>query len=1037
MLFAGPAESSDDGGSRRWTRRQRRAFRSRVEEPAWPADEEGGRRWTRRQRRVLRSGAQEPVAGPPVEEGRRRRSRQERRDRHSSAFDLLAVLAALALVGLGLANLYLIGATDLAVRQGLIAAGGVLALAVFWRVRVRYLGVLGWLAYGAAVVLLVGVLTVGVSVNGATRWIVVGSLTFQPSELAKLGLLLVLAAVLGSGRPAWRRFVLAVLLAVVPIGLTLLQPDLSTTALLVVLTGSMLVIGRVPARFLLPSVAAAAISAPLLIGQLQPYQLERLGTFLVGAHESPTGSGWALRQAHIALGSGGLFGRADDPLRELRAQYLPEGHTDLALASLVGQWGLVAGAGVVLAAIVLVWRLALASRRSRTPRGALVGGGLAILMGVETVVSVGANLGLLPLAGVPFPLLSYGGTALVVHLAAIGVVLAVRRDGSRRRLWALPGRHNPRPRLVRLVAAALSVLLISFGLYGWRLQDTQGDALALAGEEQMTRCIRLPAPRGAITDRHDTPLAVNAADAGTGVDRVLVVPALLRADPEAVDRLAGLTGRPPADLRAEIDAAEDTTLSLPVAEVPRATGDAVTAAGIAGVLVVPEPRRSYPQGALLGPVLGFVGVATPEEEQRWPGLPSGEIVGRAGLELQYDAVLRGINGRQCVYVDPLGVPVALAGREEPVPGADLRLSLDLGLQQRLDASLTAALRAQPRPQGKVGAAVAMDPRSGQVLAIASAPSFDNGVYGPPADAGALQALAEAPGSPTLEHVTQAVAPPGSTFKLVVAAANQASPVWAPGQVVPTGADFTYGGHTFGNWKPMGPMDMVESIAISNDVYFYKLAVALGPEAMIDTARALGVGERTGIDLPGESAGYLGTPESVEADGGTWYGGTTVILGIGQGPLQVTPLQNARWTAAVATGNLVTPRLGLAVGTEQSTYTALPTPAAVPVPFAGELGPVREGMRAAVTGGTAGRLASLPAPVGAKSGTAQDGGLRADEYDYWMTAAAPMDAPEIVVTALVQGAETTRGGAQDVVAEGLRHYLENRADVLVTGPVQAP
>ena len=133
---------------------------------------------------------------------------------------------------------------------------------------------------------------------------------------------------------------------------------------------------------------------------------------------------------------------------------------------------------MVLAAIIVVWRLALASRSSRTPHGALVAGGLAILLGLETVVSVGANLGLLPLAGVPFPLLSYGGTALVVHLAAIGVVLAVRRDGARRRLWALPRWHNPRPRLVRLTAVALSALLISFGLYGWRLQSTQGAALS-------------------------------------------------------------------------------------------------------------------------------------------------------------------------------------------------------------------------------------------------------------------------------------------------------------------------------------------------------------------------------------------------------------------------------------------------------------------------------------------------------------------------------------------------------------------------------
>ena len=267
----------------------------------------------------------------------------------------------------------------------MIAGGGVLALAAVLAGPRRGTSA-SWAGPPTArpSLLLVGVLAVGLSANGATRWIAIGSFTFQPSELAKLGLLLVLAAVLGSSRPAWQRFALAVLLAVVPIGLTLLQPDLSTTMLLAVLAGSMLVIGRVPARFLLPLAAAAVVSAPLMISLLRPYQVERLGSFLVGAHESPTGSGWAAAAgAHRAWAPGALFGRTDDPLRGLRAQYLPERDTDLALASLVGQWGLVAGAGAVLAAIVLVWRLALASRASRTPHGALVGGGLAILMGAR------------------------------------------------------------------------------------------------------------------------------------------------------------------------------------------------------------------------------------------------------------------------------------------------------------------------------------------------------------------------------------------------------------------------------------------------------------------------------------------------------------------------------------------------------------------------------------------------------------------------------------------------------------------------------
>lgn len=938
----------------------------------------------------------------------------------------------MALVALGLANLYRIGEPALAARQGVIAAAGLLALVAFWRFRARYLTVLGWTAYGVAALLLVGVLAVGRSANGATRWISIGSLTFQPTELAKLGLLLVLACVLGSARPAWQRFTLTLLLAAVPIGLTLLQPDLSSAALLAVLTVAMLLIGRMPARFLLPLGAAVVVSAPLAIGLLRPYQLQRLGTFLAGTGQASTGSGWALLQARIALGSAGLFGHGNDPLGSLRAQYLPDRDTDLALASLVEQWGLIAGAAVVLAAIVLVWRLALASRVPGTPQAALVGGGLAILIGVETVVSVGANLGLLPLAGVPFPLVSYGGTALFVHLAAIGVVLAVRRDGARRRLWALPTGRNPRPRLVRLTAVGLSGLLVWFGTYGWRLQATQGAALQVAGQDQMTRCIRLPAPRGEITDRHGVPLAVDVAD-----DRVLVIPALVRARTAEIDHLARLTGRPPAALRDQIGAAPATTLSLTVAEVPARVGAAVSAAGIGGVRVVPEPRRVYPQDALLGPLLGFTGVATPADEQRWPGLPPGEIVGRAGLEEQYDAVLRGTDGQQCVYVDPAGVPSALGARRAPVPGTDLRLSLDLGLQQQLTAGLAAAVAAQPDPRDRIGAAVAMDPRSGQILAMASVPSFDDNVYGPPIDSNALTAATTAPGAPMLEHVTQAVAPPGSTFKLVVASADQAHPVVPPGEVVPTGGSFTYAGHTFHNWTTLGPMDLVQAIAMSNDVYFYKLALALGADAVTGTARALGVGQPTGVDLPGESAGYLGTPASVKAQGGSWYAGSTIILGIGQGALQVTPLQNARWTAAVATGKLVTPRLGLAIGGQGAPYTALPAPPATGLPFAAQLGPVREGMREAVTGGTATGLAGLPVPAGAKTGTAQDGSLPSNEYDNWMSAAAPIDNPQIVMTALVQGPGTGGNSATGVVAAGLQDYLAHQPDILATSPVLTP
>lgn len=970
----------------------------------------------------------------PVPDEPARHKRLRPRDTRGITCDVVAFLAALVLTGLGLANLYAVDGLDMAVRQAVIAGAGIVLLAVLWRFRMGLLMSLGWVTYAAAVLFLGVVHAAGVTVNGAKRWIGIGDFTFQPSELAKLGLLLVLAAVLGSSRPAWQRFVFAIVLAAVPIALTVLQPDLSTTMLLLALTAAMLIVGRLPARFLLPLFGAAAIAAPLAVGLLRPYQLQRLGSFLVGAEESPTGAGWTVQQAHIALGWGSLFGRADDPLTDLLAEYLPEKETDLALASLVQQYGLVAGGLAIVAAIVLVWRLALASRVPRAPGGALVAGGLAVLIGVEVIVSVGGNLGRLPLAGVPFPLVSYGGTALLVHLAALGVALGVRRDGARRQLWIVPRWHSNRPRLVRAIALGLTGLLVAFGLHAWDLQSARGEELAAAGEDQMTRCIRIPAQRGAITDRHGAPLALSASASDAVASEVLAVPNIVRSRPDDLTRLAELVGQPVDAVRAALDAVPATTLALRVAEVPRPVADAVAAAGLTGVLVVPAARRSYPTGSLLGPVLGFSGVATPKETQRWQDLPSGEIVGRAGLEKQYDSILRGVNGRQCVYVAPTGEPVAMGERVEPIPGANLRTSLDLGLQQQLATGLDTALKGQP--SSRIGAAVAMDVRNGQILAIASRPSYDNNIYGPPIDTAAVRAAANAPGHPMLEHVTQAALPPGSTFKLVVAAAGILNPVIPPERVIPTGGSYTLGGHTFGNWKVMGPMNLVDSIAWSNDVYFYKLAHALGPGPIIDAARVLGVGAPTGIDLP-ESAGYLGTPESVEASGGHWYGGSTVILGIGQGYLQVTPLQNALWTAGIATGQLVTPRVGMATGTDGSIYTALPAQAPRPLPFADRLGPIRDGMRAAVTGGTAVRLSGLPFPTAGKTGTAQDGNLPDGIYDNWLSAVAPWPDPNVVVTAVVQGPGTGSNNAKDVVAGGLRYYMDHQAEVVATGPMAGP
>ena len=948
------------------------------------------------------------------------------RDVVNSIFDTTALVGAVTLVALGALNLYAIGGWQSAARQLAVVAPGIVLLMILLRVRslrADRLALLGWACYGVSVFLLLAVMVVGVEAKGARRWLGVGSLSVQPSELAKLGLLLVLAHILASERPAGERFLRAVAVSAVPIGLTLLQPDLSTALLLIALTAAMLVLGRIPLRFLLPPVVLAAVVAPLALPLLHSYQLERLQGFFT--RSGADGASYTLQQAHIALASGGLTGRFGDPNNDILAQYLPENHSDLAFASLTQQFGLVAGIVATVVTLLLVWRMALASRSARTRLGMLVGAGLAALLGTQVVVSVAGNLGLLPIAGIPFPLLSYGGTAAIAYLVGVGVVLGARRDGARHRLWGPPRwvKAGFYPRGIQRIALLLSGVLIACGFYGWHLQTARGQSLRQAGQTQMTRCIRIPAPRGIIADRHGTPLATNLVET-----EVAATPAMLRRSPADVTRLAALLGRPARELRRTFATSKEMALRL--GKVDEGTAGRVAAARVPGVVLMPVPRRVYPHGPLVAPFLGFVGADTPTDHRRWPGLPSGERVGRAGIEQHYDSVLRGVPGEQCFYVDPPGRPVAMARQRPPVPGLDLRLSIDLGLQQRLHDALANSLKSSG---GDLGGAVAMDPKTGQVLAMASLPSHDNNLYGPPVDEVALRQAKEAPGHPTLDHVAQVSAPPGSTFKAVVAAANLAAPapVLPPDRVIPTGGSFTSGGHRFGNWRAMGPQSLVPAIAWSNDVYFYKLALMLGPERIHEIGTALGVGQPSGVDLPGESAGHLGTPEAARQAGRPWYPAATVVLGIGQGNITATPLQTARWMGAIATGQLVTPRLGMTFATEHGDPTPVPAPAPVPLAFASALEPVREGMRQAVLSGTAKRLKGLPASAMAKTGTAQDPASPNGDTDAWIMAAAPAEDPAIVAVSFVRGGGHGGSTSGPVVRQVLQHFLDHRSDILAT------
>jgi len=325
-----------------------------------------------------------------------------------------------------------------------------------------------------------------------------------------------------------------------------------------------------------------------------------------------------------------------------------------------------------------------------------------------------------------------------------------------------------------------------------------------------------------------------------------------------------------------------------------------------------------------------------------------------------------------------------------------------------------------------------DPQTGQLLAMASWPAYNDNIFEAPRDSSAIEALLSEPGSPLLEHATQTAMPPGSNFKLVVSSADVYHNGIPTSEVIPTGYTFTYDGHTYHNWETLPPQDLPEAIAWSNDVYFYKLAVALGAQNIISTGKIMGVGERTGIDLPGEDPGYLGTPASVAKLGETWYPGSTVILGIGQGYVTATPIQDAVWTSEVGTGKKVVPHLGIAETSGSSQLLKpIPQPPATTLPWASELGPVRAGMRLAVTDGTASMLSGLHVDAGGKTGTAQDPTAPNGGPDAWFTAMAPMSDPQIVVSMLVRGGGQGYYTDQPAVEQILKYFFANESQIMAT------
>jgi len=606
-----------------------------------------------------------------------------------------------------------------------------------------------------------------------------------------------------------------------------------------------------------------------------------------------------------------------------------------------------------------------------------------------------------------------------------------------------------------LAAAAIGAVFGVFALRLFQLQIVEGALLSEQSERNSIRTLRLEAPRGDILDREGRVLATTRPAFSLEVlpselrrpERTFrALGQLLDEDPE---RLEARLGHPRGRARFQpVRLASD----LPFEELARVETHRYA---LPGVLTDVSPRREYLDGDLFAHVLGTIGEIRAEqlEKPEYEGYSSGDVIGQSGLEAVLETRLRGEDGGRNVVVDVAGREVDLLDEVEPVAGSPVRLTLDLDLQR---AAVEGFAPERPEDPEKLGALVALDPRTGDVLALVSRPSFDPNAFAGGVDTATWRGLMHDERKPLQDRAIAGQYPPGSTYKAIVAAAaleegvtSKVSRVFCPGS-------FWFGGRRYGCWRKEGhgSVDVHAALVRSCDVYFYEMGTRLGIDRLAFYAKAFGLGHPTGIALPEEKGGLVPSSEWKKRRFGVpWYPGETVSAAIGQGYNLLTPLQLAVAYAAIANGgHLVKPRLVMpdlppGVTEEPASFVS-------EVPVKPEnLAIVRSGLMGVVEepGGTGARGRVPGVQVAGKTGTAQVAGLQHFEgldeskipikfRDHaWFVAFAPVENAEIVVAVLAEHGGHGGSAAAPIAQKVMARYFEKKAERegLLQAGTQAP
>jgi penicillin-binding protein 2 len=526
----------------------------------------------------------------------------------------------------------------------------------------------------------------------------------------------------------------------------------------------------------------------------------------------------------------------------------------------------------------------------------------------------------------------------------------------------------------------------------WKIDWTPEAILPHLVTGRLVRMIRLPTSRGRIVARDGTELATFTDAAVVGV-----VPEQIKNESGMLASLAGVLGLKAEDIKAKYNASwvrPDTF--VPIRTL---TGDAFTALRprlnvIEGVQLQAQRVRSYPTG-LAAQLLGFMGEASDADAQKRSlrGFAAGDLIGKNGLERELDDVLGGSYGWRLSIVDPDERPVELLGAAVAVPGQDAVLSLDPALQAAAEKALG----------DQKGAIVAEDPWSGEILVLASRPSFDPNIF-VSGDSATIVALNSDPKRPLVNRAVSGTYPIGSSFKPITAAAALKNGLYRAGQRIDCPASWNgYGivqlNHETGN---LGPIDLRIALARSCNTFFYELGKRLNdlnPRLLPDEALSFGLGKATDIDFVIEADGNVPSPANRP-----WNPGDATNLAIGQGDLLVTPLQMVNYTSALANDGIVwKPRLVTEIRTRDGAVTKKfePVQARTAATTPTDLSLIRDGMRAVVSdpnGTVYSKFLGFPTAVAGKSGTAE---TSSGNPDAWFIGFAPYDGPKLAIATIYE------------------------------------